>query len=229
MKIGIIASMDAELEYVKNRLEDYSSKTVGKTLFHMGRLQNNEIIMCKCMTGKVFMAMTAQKMLDCFDGIEIVINCGVAGGLKDDIRIGDVVVAVKTVQHDMDVRGLGHELGEIPDINVKFMDADRKFLSAAESLSGYDFSVFFGNIVTGDVFVENRELKNELIRNFDGYCTDMETGSLAQVCLMNDVGFAGIRGMSDGADADASGDFLENIKKGSDNCAEVLVDIIRNL
>ena len=129
----------------------------------------------------------------------------------------------------MDVRGLGLELGEIPDINIKYFDADESFVKTARALSGYDFSVYFGNIVTGDLFVQDADIKNHLTDEFDGWCADMETASLAHVCRMNGPSFAGIRGMSDGADADASDDFLENIKKGSDNCARVLVDIIKNL
>ena len=229
MKIGIIASMDAELEYVKERLEDYRTETDGKTLFHLGRIGGNDIIMSKCLTGKVFMAIAAQKMIDRYEGIDLMVNCGVAGALNGNLKIGDVVVCTRTVQHDMDVRGLGLKLGEIPDINILYFEADRRFVETARDLEGYDFSLYAGTIATGDVFVDNPELKRNLVDLFDGWCADMETASLAHVCHVNGISFAGIRGMSDGADLDASGDFLENIRRGSDNCAKVLVDIIKKL
>ena len=57
--------------------------------------------------------------------------------------------------------------------------------------------------------------------------TDMETASLGEVCYVNKINFAGIRGISDSADEGANTDFRENLRKASDNCAILLCDIIK--
>lgn len=227
--IGIIASMDEELEFIKKNMVNTKIKKITNSEYFIGSVGSNDVVLVKCYTGKVHMALTAQKLIDNFD-VDILINCGVAGGLMDGIKVGDVVFAENTLQTDMDVTMLGYEEGVIPDIDKKyFTQAEYINDKARKFADGYDFDVFFGNILTADKFVSNKKDKEYLIENFNGYCTDMETAALAQVCYVNGIDFAGIRGISDGADEGAKSDFRENLKKASDNCARTLLDVIKSL
>ena len=49
---------------------------------------------------------------------EAVINTGIAGSLKAEINIGDIVVSTDALQHDMDAREFGYPKGQIPQMNV---------------------------------------------------------------------------------------------------------------
>ena len=225
--IGIIASMEEELNYIKESMEDVKIKNINNTDYVIGNLHGKDVVVVRCFTGKVYMALTAQKLIDNFD-LDLIINCGVAGGLKDGMHIGDVVLATNAIQSDMDVRGLGYEIGQVPDIEIKdFKQYEKINETSKEFVQNYDFKVYFGNIMTADKFVSSKEDKEYLIEQFDGYCTDMETASLGEVCYVNKINFAGIRGISDSADEGANTDFRENLKKASDNCAILLCDIIK--
>ena len=90
--IGIIASMEEELNYIKESMTDAQIKNIKGTEYVVGKLHGKDTVVVRCFTGKVYMALTAQKLIDNFD-LDLIINCGVAGGLKDGMNIGDVVLA----------------------------------------------------------------------------------------------------------------------------------------
>lgn len=64
-------------------------------------------------------------LADCYD-VEAVINTGVAGSLRAEINIGDIVVSTDALQHDMDATGFGYEPAEIPLMGKKTFEADAK-------------------------------------------------------------------------------------------------------
>jgi len=227
--IAVIASMDEELYLIKKEMKNMETKEIGNSTYFIGDIGNKKVAVVKCFTGKVHMALTAQKLIDNFD-VSLVINCGVAGGLTEGIEVGDVVIGTKAVQSDMDVTMLGYDLGCVPDIDITYFIQDGEFNDAAKKILGnYDFNIHFGNILTADKFVSSEKDKNYLIDTFNGYCTDMETASMAQVCYVNNIPFAGIRGISDSANEGANTDFKENLRKASDNCAMYLIDILKAL
>ena len=52
-----------------------------------------------------------------------------------------------------------------------------------------DIQVFEGRVVSGDQFVASSEVKDELIREFAGSCTEMEGAAIAQAAYLNYVPF----------------------------------------
>ena len=59
------------------------------------------------------------------DNIEVdyIINVGVAGGISKDIKICDVVIGNKLIQHDFDLRPFNYERGYIPNVG-QFINCD---------------------------------------------------------------------------------------------------------
>jgi nucleoside phosphorylase len=54
--------------------------------------------------GKAQFAVRTQHLLEQKPGFQVVICAGAAGGLRDDLELGDVVVGVSTIEHDYKVR-----------------------------------------------------------------------------------------------------------------------------
>lgn len=60
--------------------------------------------------GKVNAGICTQILADVFQ-VNAVINTGIAGSLKVEINIGDIVLSTDTMQHDVDAREFGYEIG----------------------------------------------------------------------------------------------------------------------
>ena len=110
--IGIIAAMTEEIESIKKLMKDISVKNIYELEFIIGTIHSKNVVLVKCGVGKVNAARTTQILIDNFD-LEYVINVGTAGGLNDNIEIGDVVIAEKLVQHDFDITAGGQGSGSV--------------------------------------------------------------------------------------------------------------------
>lgn len=196
--IGIIAAMDEEIASIKKLMKDISVKNIYELEFILGTIHSKNVVLVKCGVGKVNSARTTQILIDNFD-LEYVINVGTAGGLNEQIEIGDIVIAGKLVQHDFDVTAGGHEKGYISNLGKYFysdVDLVNKSTNIIENMNE-NFKAITGLIATGDVFVQDLEIKNRIKKEFNADCVEMEGASIAQVCTLNKIPFIVIRSISD--------------------------------
>ena len=115
------------------------------------------------------------------------INTGVAGSLRAEINIGDIVVSTDALQHDMDATGFGYEPAEIPLMGKKTFEADAKLRS---------------------LIAETCREVNPEIGVFEGR-VEMEGAAIAQAAWLNQIPFVIIRAISDKADGSAQMDYSE--------------------
>ena len=66
--------------------------------------------------------------------VEAVINTGIAGSLKAEINIGDIVLSTDTMQHDVDAREFGYPLGQIPRMETLAFEADENLRKLAKEV-----------------------------------------------------------------------------------------------
>ena len=225
--IGMIGAMDSEIEYIKSRLEDSSEKEFGGVTFTIGRLFGKDIAIARCGIGKVFAALCAEAMIVAFSP-RIIINTGVGGALNSGISIGDIVVAEKLVQHDMDTSPLGDPKGLISGINKIYFEADskgREALSLAAKDEGLEIKC--GIIASGDRFVADKETKAEIVREFDASVCEMEGAAIAQVAFVNKTPFLVIRAVSDSADEESSVDYMEFLAEAAKKSARLTVSFCK--
>lgn len=118
-KIGIIGAMELEVSELKSKMECKNVVEKAGMKFHEGSLNGKEVVIVQCGIGKVNAGICVQILADLFD-VDTVINTGVAGSLRAEINIGDIVVSTDACEHDMDVSGLGYEPGIIPQMETSF-------------------------------------------------------------------------------------------------------------
>ena len=106
-KIGIIGAMELEVEELKSQMEEVCVKEKASMEFYQGTLNGKEVVVVRSGIGKVNAAVCTQILVDDFQA-EAVINTGIAGSLKAEINIGDIVVSTDALQHDMDAREFGY-------------------------------------------------------------------------------------------------------------------------
>ena len=223
--LGIIGAMDEEVLEIKNALKDVTVETAAGMDVYRGKINEKEVVVVRSGIGKVNAAVCSQILVDKF-GAEAIVNTGIAGSLKAEIDIGDIVLSSDSVQHDMDATGFGYPIGQIPRMETFAFPADQKLLKLAEKCCNQvnpDIKTFVGRVVSGDQFISDKEKKQQLIDNFDGFCTEMEGAAIAQVCYLNHIGCLIIRAISDKADDSATVDYPAFEAKAIEHSVKLLL------
>lgn len=207
--LGIIGAMDEEVAQIvaEMTVEEVYEKACMR--FHKGLLGGKEVVIVRSGIGKVNAAVCTQILCDHFQ-VDHVINTGIAGSLKAFIDIGDVVLSSDVLHHDMDATGFGYPPGQIPRMDTLSFQADAHLIELAKAACAKvtpEIGVFVGRVVSGDQFISDQAVKNRILENFDGYCTEMEGAAIAQTAYLNQVPFLILRAISDKADNSATMDY----------------------
>lgn len=207
--IGIIGAMEDEVEGLKAEMEIEETLTKASMTFVKGSLCGKDVVVVRSGIGKVNAAVCAQILVDNF-GVSMLINTGIAGSLDADIDIGDIVVSTDAVQHDVDATAFGDPVGQIPQMDTFSFPADERLIKAAVQANeeaNPEIHTFTGRVVSGDQFVADQKVKERLIREFGGKCTEMEGAAIAQAAYLNQISYVIIRAISDKADNSSSMDY----------------------
>lgn len=208
-KIGIIGAMEEEVMALREKLTDVTSLRKASMDFYSGRLHGVEAVVVRSGIGKVNAGICTQILADVY-GVDAVINTGIAGSLRAEINIGDIVISTDALQHDMDATGFGYEPGVIPQMETSCFRADEELLQKAEAACREavpEIQVFTGRVVSGDQFISDKAVKERIIGQFGGMCTEMEGAAIAQAAYLNGIPFVIIRAISDKADDSATVDY----------------------
>ena len=103
--IGIIGAMEVEVQELKEQMQAERLVKKAGMEFCEGILEGQRVVVVRSGVGKVNAAVCAQILVDVFD-VNAVINTGIAGSLKAEINIGDLVISSDLVHHDMDAEAL---------------------------------------------------------------------------------------------------------------------------
>ena len=231
MKIGIIGAMDVEVAKLTREMVREREVEKAGMRFSEGRIGNTPVVVVRCGIGKVSAGLCVQVLCDLFD-VTHVINTGIAGSLDDEINIGDVVVSIDAVYHDMDVTGLGYAPGQVPQIDTLAFPADGMLREAAVKAcreAAPEIGVFEGRVVSGDQFICDRAQKDRIAGTFGGLCTEMEGAAIAQAAYLNGVPFVIVRAISDKADESVHVTYEEFEAKAAEHCASIVGHMVRSL
>ncbi|MCI5509882.1 MAG: 5'-methylthioadenosine/adenosylhomocysteine nucleosidase [Candidatus Fimousia sp.] len=230
-RIGIIGAMDIEVDALKEQMTGVTRVNKASMEFYQGKLNGKDVVVVRSGIGKVNAAVCTQILADVFE-VEAVINTGIAGSLRNEINIGDIVVSTDALQHDMDAVEFGYPKGQIPGMKVFSFVANAALRETAVRVCqkvNPDIQVFEGRIVSGDQFVARAEVKNEIIKEFAGYCTEMEGASIAQAAYLNGIPFVVVRAISDKADNSATMDYPTFERQAAQHCVNLVGEMLREL
>ena len=102
MTIGLICAIPPELAHLRAALAHARTVEAAHVRFAQGAIDGHEVALVGAGIGKVNTALVATLLADRL-GCRLIVFSGVAGGLDPALRIGDVVIADRTVQHDAGV------------------------------------------------------------------------------------------------------------------------------
>ena len=229
-KLGIIGAMAIEIETLKENMENLRLSHRTGMEFCEGTLEGLDVVIVQCGVGKVNAAMCAQVLISCY-GVTHLVNTGIAGSLSASLDIGDLVVSRDAMYHDFDCVHFGYEMGRVPGMDTVSFPADETLIryafAAAESLNPGHTKI--GRVASGDQFVAEKQLKEQIIARTQGLCTEMEGAAIAQTAYRNAVPFVILRAISDKADDSAEMDYPTFERIAAHRCAEVTRTLARQL
>jgi adenosylhomocysteine nucleosidase len=228
---AVIAAMPEELEGLWRATEGATPERIGPFDVIRGELEGQRVLLAECGIGKVNAAALAQALLGA--GVERVVVTGVAGALDPELRVGDLVVSVDAVQHDVDVRGLGYALGHVPGEEPSW-SADpllvRCAVEAAEEVAAAaGVRAVTGRIASGDQFIADPARVAVLRETFAAACAEMEGAAVAQVCARWGAPFVIVRSISDTAGHTAEVDFRAFTRVASERAVAVVRGLLRRV
>ena len=223
-KLGIIGAMAVEVELLKSQMENLSVEEKAGMQFYCGELKKLPVVVVQCGVGKVNASVCTQILCDCY-GITHIVNTGVAGSLKAELDIGDLVISQAAVHHDMDVTYLGYSVGQVPGLDVLAFPADEMLITTAlkAAQTVHPGHCALGMVASGDQFVASKEKKERILADTNASCTEMEGASIAHTAWRNQIPFVIIRAISDKADNSAQMDYPVFEAMAAKRCAEVVL------
>ena len=246
--IGILGAMAQEIDEVKALLTNKTVVKIANREFVVGKINGIACVVAFSKWGKVAATITATLLIQEF-GVTDLFFIGTAGALADGLKVGDIVISKRLVQHDLDARPMISRF-ELPLLNRVYVDSNPELTELAgkavssllqkgvehmvgeEAVKEFNLAptLYFGDIASGDQFI-NSDVKREEILGLlpDVLCVEMEGAAVAQVCLEFGTPFTVIRTISDTANHNARVDFGKFIVEVANAYSRAIVQEIMRL
>ena len=228
---GIISAMQNEIDLLLATAEIDHTDTVGGVDYHVGTLCGEPVVIAKAGIGKILSAAGVVAMLNNYD-ISRVLFTGIAGGVGDETRVLDVVIATELVQHDFGnlnndgfvwCGGFNGESGHY-SCDAELVEMAYR---AALAVVG-EGHVFRGLVASGDQFVASEAFVRRLQEEFNAIACEMEGASIALVCEQYNTPFVVIRTLSDKADGLAHETYENMADLAADNSCRIVMEMLKS-
>ena len=218
MKIGIIIAMEKEM---RKYHELYKLELVNsKFNIYKFNYDDKELFLVKCGVGKVNSSLITQYLIDTYQ-VDLIINSGCAGSLTDKVKVMDTIIVDAVTYHDFSpIEIMEKYIPENGKIKVNSLIIESAQVIANKSKLSYHI----GGIASGDSFITDSKMRDDIFKRTNCLAVDMESMSIAQVSKLNNVAFLIVRTISDFADGNE-----EQEEKASNISAQFVIDFIKNL
>jgi len=223
-KIGIICAGAREVVPFIQHISEDSITEKAMLKIHEGIINGVKVAVLYSGVCKVNAAIAAQILIDSFS-VDTIINAGTAGGMDDSLNIFDTVISTEVVYHDV----FPAILTEFhPWMDLEYFYADEELIRVARCAvekQKISYPVVFGRIATGEQFIE-KDRRKEINDRYSPLIVDMETASIAHVCLVNQIPFLAIRTITDTARECGEKHFEKNCDRASRIAKDITLALI---
>lgn len=233
--IGIISAMDIEINLLLDEAKIDEEKEIGGVKYYVGTLKDKPVVISRAGIGKVRASSGVTSLLNGYN-ISKVIFTGVAGGLRDEEDVLDEVIATCVIEHDYGfitndgfVWG-GGDPGRKEPGEYYYCDESLVKLAYDSAVSVIqEHHVFKGLVATGDQFISSTNYVDWLVNEFDGYACEMEGASIAKICELYDTPYVVLRTLSDKADEEAQGSYIDFGDLAADQSCKIVLKMLESL
>ncbi|RPF33172.1 5'-methylthioadenosine/S-adenosylhomocysteine nucleosidase [Streptomyces sp. TLI_185] len=228
--VVVLTALSLEFQAVRRHLSHVREVEHPQgTLFDVGRVPGLawQVALVEIGDGNTGAAALTERAIAFFEPAAVFF-VGVAGSLREDIALGDVVVASKVYLHHGGKEG-DDGFRARPRAWEPRHDVEQRVRRAVRE----DPRVHFKPLVAGDVVLNSRTspLAELIERSYnDAVAIDMESAGMAQAAHLNDIPVLAVRGISDFADGGkAVTDAKGSQPVAARNAASVALRLLRTL
>ncbi len=224
--IAIFAAEGVEIGAVRARMQEVVQLTEPWAVYS-GSLAGGPVVLVETGVGKVAAGAAVAWAAERYHP-EAAFWVGVAGALDPSLVRSTVLVARDAVQWDVDLSVFGRAAGEL-DTGERYIPADEalsELLLKAAGVLGY--TPLFGRVVSGDQFVAQGKLADNLRAEHRAVAVDMEGAAALWTARRLSLPMALLRVITDHADTSAPGAFVRFLDEASEHMAELLEQALRH-
>jgi adenosylhomocysteine nucleosidase len=236
----IIVAMDVEEQAVLARSSNYQQVEISPKLkiqANASSVADRQILVAKSGVGLVNAALTTAFIAD-RRSVDIILLLGVAGALHGDLRVGDLVLADRVIQHDAVCSGPeGMELmapGQLhvsipkeqrPEPSLVPDEGVRQWLRDLLVGSKDHKRVFTGTLVSGNEFVAS-PVRKRALAEIDKHvlAVEMEAAGVAQTARKLGIPFVVAKTIADRLSPESAiaDEYLLFMKRAAENAALIM-------
>lgn len=197
MVIVLQGAMDEEINIFLEYFKPQEKILIGGFDFHIANYFDNKIIISKTEIGLINASMATTIAILNFKP-DLVINQGCAGSHTVDLKIGDLIIAEKSVYiNNFNTiprrKNEGSDsLSWLPSTKRSYIiDSTSKYVEIANNINCW-YNKYVGTIGSGDMFSREFDRINYLHKLFGEHSEDMESVAVFKVCEkfgVNRIGF----------------------------------------
>ena len=240
MTLGIISAMQSELTHLLQHT-DYTTTKIGGATFYQAEIEGVKSTLVVSGIGKTNSAVITTVLCHEFT-CEKIIFSGVAGGIDETLKIGDIVISTDAICVDYGRLEKGvftaYQPGNDPfagkdtthgyTINPDFKNMITiPHTEGLKQVQGHTPKIVWGKLLTADTFLHCKHQRKKYWHMYQAQAYAMEGASIAQVCERFCVPWVIVRAVSDLAGGNASFSFEAFLKATTYNASVVTRHIVR--
>ncbi len=222
--IAVLCAIRQEISPLAACMDVSKKFDKGEILFYQGDMNGRPITLVQGGIGRENAKNAARCLLDSTK-VDLLISAGVAGGIRQGLNVGDLLVAERvgyTGQNDFESEELQLKSNYV--CKEEIVKIAKQFIT-----SDLDAKIHFGNLLTVDKVIDASSTKRKIGEQNSFLAVEMESAAVAEVANEKGVGFSAIRSISDDIDDNLHLDYDNVIsEEGKVKVTSVALSVLKN-
>ena len=196
MKIGLIIALEDEINQLLNKDLKLIDIIYDKYKIYLYEINNNQLYVALSGIGEINSSMATQYVIDKFN-VDLIVNYGVCGSLKEEIGLLHVVMIESLIDGDYDTSKCGNELPFIryeDGYNSLKISCNNEYTTKVHNLFP---SIKGATCLSKNTFVDSLDEKRKLADYFKADICEMEALGIFLCSKKNGLPSLFIKGVSD--------------------------------
>jgi len=221
--IAVLCAIRQEISPLVACMNVSKKFSIDEIPFYQGDLNGQSLMLVQGGIGRDNAIRATSCLLES-TSVDLLISAGIAGGIRQGLNVGDLVVAEHvgyTRQVDFDVEKL--------QLESDFVCKEEIIQLARQCSSVIESKLHLGNLLTVDKVISKASTKRRIGEQNSFLAVEMESAAVAEVACERGVEFAAIRSISDDIDDDLHLDYDNMISdEGKVKVGNIALSVLKN-